>query len=63
MVLSNIDEINAYKNQDGSWTIEGHGDQKSFTMPYSNVSVNLQGSIGNPLEIEFIIRGMVDNVK
>lgn len=60
MILSLIDEINAYRNEDGSWTIEGYSDKNTFKIPHASIDLSLQGRIGIPVEMEITLRGEVE---
>ena len=60
MILGQIDEINAYRNENGSWTVEGYSDKEKFKLEYASVELNLQGQIGTPVEMEIILRGAVE---
>ena len=60
MILGQIDEINAYRNENGSWPVEGYSDKEKFKLEYASVELNLQGQIGTPVEMEIILRGAVE---
>ena len=59
MILSGLDELNAYRNSDGSWTVEGYSDKIKFSLDYASIEMQLHGMIDSPMELEIILRGAV----
>lgn len=55
-----FDEINAYKNKDGSWTVEGYSDKIKFILPIASIDFQLQSMIGSPMELTITINGTVE---
>lgn len=57
MDLNGIDEINAYRNKDGSYTIELHTFDKTYIVPYALLNIRLSTSLYTASDIELDFKG------
>lgn len=66
MPIDSIDEINAYHNDDGTFSVELHGmvpeGQMKITIPRASISLALSGGIGNQAELEIKLEGYIERM-
>ena len=66
MPINSIDEINAYRNKDGTFSVEFHGmvpeGQIKITIPCASLSLALSGDIGSLTELEIKLKGCIERV-
>ena len=57
MDLNGIDEINAYRNKSGSYTIELYTFDKKYIVPYASLNIGLSTGLYTASNIELDFRG------
>lgn len=62
MNISDFDEINAYRNTDGTYTIEAFNSYGKLVIPSASFNLTVTGGYGTPSNVELTFTGMVKHV-
>lgn len=60
MYMNQVDEINAYHNENGTWTIEVHSDKSKFVLLAGKIEFQMLGGIDTTPIVTIIMEGHIE---